>query len=272
MTNAIEQAVKLIRLENGIQLPYVEQGDSDGVPVVFLHGGTDSWHSFEPLLPFLPSTIRAFSLTQRGHGDADRPASGYSMADFAADVTQFADALNLGPIIVVGHSMGSMVGQKIALDYPDLLSGFVGIGMIVDGAGNAVLQEFQGFVETLDGPIDRAFALEFQASTLAQPIAPELLDLFVDESLKLPARVWKAVFAGIMEADFTGEIGTIAAPALLIWGDRDELAVEREQRQFAEGGPSRRLTIYEGVGHAVHWEEPARVAADIATFVKEVAD
>ena len=122
MTNAIEQATKQIKLENGIVLPYMEQGDTDGVPVVFLHGGTDSWHSFEPLLPFLPSTIRAFSVTQRGHGDAGRPAAGYAMADFAADVRQFAEALDLRPIIVVGHSMGSMVGQKIALDYPELLS------------------------------------------------------------------------------------------------------------------------------------------------------
>ena len=65
---------KTIVLPTGVTLPYVEQGDPDGVPVILLHGVTDSWRSFEPVLPHLPPSIRAFALTQRGHGDADRPS------------------------------------------------------------------------------------------------------------------------------------------------------------------------------------------------------
>ena len=65
---------KAIALSTGVTLPYVEQGDPDGVPVILLHGVTDSWRSFEPVLPHLPPSIHAFALTQRGHGDADRPS------------------------------------------------------------------------------------------------------------------------------------------------------------------------------------------------------
>jgi pimeloyl-ACP methyl ester carboxylesterase len=70
-------AVKSAALSTGVTLPYVEQGDPAGTPVVLLHGITDSWRSFEPVLPYLPDSIRAFALTQRGHGDADRPAAAY---------------------------------------------------------------------------------------------------------------------------------------------------------------------------------------------------
>src|SRR5918994_40377 len=78
-----------VELPTGVTLPYVAQGDPAGVPVVLLHGGTDSWRSFQPVLPYLPSSIRAFALTQRGHGDARRPGSGYHPREFAADVAAF---------------------------------------------------------------------------------------------------------------------------------------------------------------------------------------
>src|SRR5215218_9009180 len=75
-------AMSSVRLATGVTLPYVEQGDPTGVPVVLLHGITDSWRSYEPVLPYLPDSIHAFAPTQRGHGDSDRPATGYRFEDF----------------------------------------------------------------------------------------------------------------------------------------------------------------------------------------------
>ena len=98
------------------------------MPVILLHGVTDSWRSFELVLPHLPPSIHAFALSQRGHGDADRPLTGYSFHDFAADVAAFMDALQLKTAVIVGHSMGSGVDQRFALDYPDRLLGFVLVG------------------------------------------------------------------------------------------------------------------------------------------------
>jgi len=63
-------------LSTGVTLPYVEQGDPGGVPVVLLHGYSDSWRSWELLLAEPPDDVHAFAITQRGHGDADRPAHG----------------------------------------------------------------------------------------------------------------------------------------------------------------------------------------------------
>src|SRR3712207_5617296 len=95
-TERVLARAQRIRLPNGIELPYVEQGNADGVPVLFLHGYTDSWHSFEPLLPYFSPSTRVIALSLRGHGDATRPATGYAMADYAEDVTMVADALGIG--------------------------------------------------------------------------------------------------------------------------------------------------------------------------------
>ena len=83
---------KFVSLSTGVRIEYVEQGKADGVPVIFLHGVTDSWRSFERVLPLLPPTIHAFALSQRGHGDSGRPTSGYRFADMSADLLAFLDA------------------------------------------------------------------------------------------------------------------------------------------------------------------------------------
>ena len=62
-----------VTLPGGVRLPYVEHGDSAGVPVVLLHGYSDSWRYSELLLAQLPASVHAYAPTQRGHGDADRP-------------------------------------------------------------------------------------------------------------------------------------------------------------------------------------------------------
>jgi hypothetical protein len=64
-----------------VKIPFAEQGDPDSLPVLFLHGYTDSWRSFEGVLPLLPRSVRAIAISQRGHGDADRPMTGYRASD-----------------------------------------------------------------------------------------------------------------------------------------------------------------------------------------------
>ena len=161
---------------------------------------TDSWRSFEPVLPYLPGSIRAFALTQRGHGDAGRPAAGYHPRDFAADVAAFLDSQGLESAVIAGHSMGSTVALRFALDYPERTRGLIPMGAFVRYRTNPVITEFwETVVAGLKDPIDRSIAREFQESTLANPIPARFLEVAIDESLKVPARVWRDAFAGLLE-------------------------------------------------------------------------
>ncbi len=128
MTQVDTTTVKYATLASGVRLPYVEQGDSDGVPVVLLHGVTDSLRSWEPVLPYLPSSIRAFAVTQRGHGDADRPATGYHPHDFATDVVAFLDAVGVEQAVLAGHSMSSYIAERVATEHPERVLGLVLLG------------------------------------------------------------------------------------------------------------------------------------------------
>jgi non-heme chloroperoxidase len=261
-----------VALPTGVTLPYVAQGDPAGVPVVLLHGGTDSRRSFDPVLPYLPSSIRAFALTQRGHGDASRPAAGYHPRDFAADVAAFLDSQGLESAILAGHSMGSTVALRFALDYPQRTRALVPMGAFVRYRTNSAITEFwETVVVGLEDPIDRAIAREFQESTLAGPIPAEFLETVIVESLKAPARVWRDLFAGLRDDEHVARLSSIAAPTLLIWGDQDAFVPASDQQALLATIAGSRLETYRGTGHAVHWEEPARFAADLVSFVERLA-
>lgn len=260
-------AVKSATLANGIVLPYVEHGPATGTPVIFLHGVTDSWRSFESLLPELPPSIRAIAVTQRGHGEASRPAT-YRYTDMAGDVAAFMDALHLPSAVLVGHSMGSVVALRAAIDHPRRVRGLVLLGGFPTITGHAAVQEmWDTTLKALADPVDPAFVRAFQESTVATPIAAARMDTFVAESLKVPARVWQATFTEFLTADFSRELGRITVPALVVAGGKDTFSRRAERDALLAAIPGARALDYPELGHAMHWERPGAIAADIARFV-----
>jgi non-heme chloroperoxidase len=256
-------------MTNPTPLPYVEKGDPDGVPVVLLHGFTDSWRSWEQVLPLLPDSIRAIAVTQRGHGDAERPPSGYRLEDYAVDVARLVADLDLGRVILVGHSMGAWVAQRVAIDHPHRVLGTVLVGAIGPGAQNEVIVGLAEECAALSDPIDPAYVREFQLSTTERPLAPEQLDTFVGESLKVPAGIWKETAAGFLEIDLMAELARIGSPALLVYGERDNFVRAAERERLTGAIPRARRVVYEGIGHAVHWDDPERFAAELAEFAAD---
>jgi len=58
------------------------------------------------------------------------------------------------------------------------------------------------------------------------------------------------------------------APVLIFWGSKDMICFRRDQENFARNLKNEKLIVDEGTGHALHWEEPERFAADLASFIK----
>lgn len=260
---------KSVLLSTGVRMEYVEKGDAAGVPVVFLHGVTDSWRSFEQVLPRLPASVRAFALSARGHGDSSRPASGYSYADMSADLLAFLDAMRIDKAILVGHSMGSMVAQRFAVDHPERLSGLVLMGSFTTLHEDAGITAFyEADIAPLADPIDPVFAREWQLSTLARPMPPAHLETVVEETRKVPSRVWREAFMAFLKTpDFSEALGNVRVPALVMWGDRDAYAPREAQQRLLSLMPHARLVVYEGAGHGFHWEDADRFVADLAPFL-----
>jgi non-heme chloroperoxidase len=262
--------IKSVELPNRVRLPYVEQGDSSGVPVLLLHAIADSWRSFEPVLSHLPESIHTFALTQRGHGDASRPASGYSVHDFAADLAAFMDALHLEAAVVVGGSSGGFIARRFAIDNPERTLGLVLLGspaILRNKPG--VLEMWDSTISKLTDPLSPDLVREFAEGTLTRPVPQAFLETIVRENLKAPARVWKDTFEGLLEDDSLGELDKIKVPTLIVWGDQDAILPRSDQESLAAAIPGSQILVYPGAGHAFYWEEPGRVASDLAAFIGE---
>ena len=258
--------VKEIDLSTGVQLQYAEQGDPNGIPVVLLHGFTDSWHSFEASMAHMPGNMHVFALSQRGHGNSSKKATSYLQEDFAADVAAFLKQRNISSAVIVGHSMGSMVAQCFAVKYPQHVKALVLVGAFA-AFDSPLLADFKKVIDELKDPIDSIFIVEFQKSTLTRPIKDEMLQLFINESIKVPAHVWKGVSDGWKKNDYLTALQSFDKPALIIWGDKDLYSPKEDQLQLNKTMRNSQLSIYEGTGHANQWEEPERFAKTLVQFI-----
>jgi non-heme chloroperoxidase len=118
--------------------------------------------------------------------------------------------------------------------------------------------------------VDPGFVRRFQESTLAQRVPQAFLQTMIRESLKVPARVWRAATEALLEDDHTEELNKIVAPTLILWGDSD-LLTRDDQETLAEAIVGSRRVVYPGGGHTLYWEEPGRVASDLAAFIEGLA-
>lgn len=265
-TNVAAVQFSTVLLKTGVRLRYAYQGDPNGIPVILLHGYTDSWFSFSQVLPLLDQKYRVYTLDQRGHGESDRPAGGYAMQQFAADVVAFMDAMKIKQATIVGHSMGSFVAQHVAAEAPERVRRLVLVATATTVHTNDVVRQLQRDVNALTDPVPQKFVYEFQLSTAFQPLSNDFFHTVLKESMKLPAHVWREVMAEMMSPDAGVQLKKIKTPTLILWGDRDFFP-RSEQDSLVSSIPNARLKVYKDTGHALHWERPEAFAADLKTFM-----
>ena len=257
-----------IRTPDGTDIPYATAGPSTSPAIVMLHGLSDSWRSFEPVLDVLPPDVRAVAVSLRGHGDAGAPSTGYELTSLAADVVSLFDELELVDVVLVGHSLGAAVALQVARQATDRLQALVLVGAFATPADHPLVAELVAAVAELADPVDQAFIEEFQAGTVCGDVPEPFMVQVVAESAKVPARAWRGALDGFMAADHLGAAAGITVPTMLIWGDRDTYVPRLEQDRLLATLPFARLEVYEDTGHAVHWEQPARVVADLLGIVR----
>ena len=257
-------------LATGITVPYVTQGRRlapGDVPLVCVHGLSDSWRSFEPVLRLMPDQP-ALALTQRGHRAATQPRFGYAAVDFAADLTAFLDALRIPRAVLVGHSLGSTVAQRFAIDHPERVAGLVLVGANATWQGHPLVKElWENVVDHLTDPVDPGFVRDFQSSAR---IPAERLEMMIAESLPVPARTWQQVGRAMLAADMVDDLPRITAPTLVVWGMEDPFCSEGEQERLCTLIPRAELLVYPDTGHNLHWEHPERFAVDVRDFLARI--
>lgn len=257
------------KISGGREYEYAFVGDMVD-PIVMLHGYGDSWYSFNGMLEACPEGVSAVAISQRGHGNSDKPATGYSIQEYAKDALEVFDVLGIKRAPIVGHSMGTFIAQEIALMAPSRVSHLCLIAAAATG-DNEILRGLTDETKDLPDPVPRAFAHDFQAGTCANPLGPGMsLERIVDESMLVPAHVWHQALLGLIgyrPETNDPDLSAIICPTLIMWGDRDEIFLEGEQKRLARLIKGAKRVDYAGIGHGLQWEKPEEAMRDVLEFL-----
>jgi pimeloyl-ACP methyl ester carboxylesterase len=184
-------------------------------------------------------------------------------------VAAFIKQKKLASAVIVGHSMGSTNAQCFATKYPSMAKALVLVASFADYQ-KAMIDDFKKLIDELQDPVDSNFVVEFQKSTITKPIGDEKLNTFIQESRKVPAHVWKGVAAGWQSANYRSALQSFTKPVLILWGDKDVYCPREDQELLHQAFRQSRMIIYEGIGHALQWENPQRCANDLTDFINSI--
>ena len=122
---------------NGIRLHYLDWGGAGPVMLLLAGMGCNAY-IFTHLAPFFSDRYRVLALTRRGHGDSDHPEDGYDLDTLVEDIHQFLDVLDIGPVILAGHSLAGVELGRFAARYPERVQALIYLDAGFDRASAAM--------------------------------------------------------------------------------------------------------------------------------------
>lgn len=252
----------------GVRLAYREFGGS-GPSLLTLHGLAGHSGEWSSLAAILGDRFRVIGLDQRGHGRSERAPADVSRGAYVADVAAVIEEVSLGPVVLVGQSMGGNTAFLVAAAFPDLVRALV----VIEASPDGPTPELPGHIrQWLDGwpvpfPDDRA-AHEFFSSQGLSPVAwTEGLERREDDLW--PAfrnDVLVACMSDLASRDYWKEWRQIQCPTLVISGERGNLPAEHAA-ELAQAIPQGQSTAIRNAGHDAHLDAPEQLGVEIRRFL-----
>jgi 3-oxoadipate enol-lactonase len=251
---------------NGVNHHYVSIGE--GPPIVLVHGlgGTlDVWYGISQLLALHHHVV---AMDLRGHGRTPAGRAQFSIKAWSQDVAALMTALQLPAATVVGHSMGTLIAQQLAITEPDMIDQLVLVGGITyfeppDKQAyeqRAKVVEEQGLDEIVDDWL--AGALSPRTHARLPQVTGLLRHLFLSNDPRSYAKASRAMArAPAIEREQIGQ------PTLLLVGDHDRSTPLRMTEQLHKQIPVSRVQVVPSASHWMTLEHPDVIAAAILQFL-----
>jgi 3-oxoadipate enol-lactonase len=246
----------------------------EGEPLLMIQGyGQYSGHWTTVLSPF-SKQYRVIIFDNRGTGRSDKPEMPYTMQMMASDVKGLLDALGIDKANVFGVSMGGMIAQEFALDYPEKVINLV-LGCTQCGGKQTILPSEEALVFLFSPEIAKLPAEERARQTTPWLWTkefidkhPEAVDMYIDITAKYPtpAQGFSAQAQAIVHHDTCDRLPQIKVPTLVIAGDADRIIPHENSKIIASRVPGAELVIIPNAGHGFT-ESPDAVKA-ILDFLK----
>lgn len=246
---------------DGVRLSYVDFG-GDGPVLVALHGRSGCARNFAPLAQALRPAWRVVALDQRGHGWSDH-GEDRSREAFVADAAALIRHLAIGPVALLGHSLGGVNAYQLAARHPELVR-----ALIVEDIGC----RFGAPLPEESWPLRWETLSQFLAFMQTTPLGmnPLLLDNLVEYEDGWGFRFTDAWFEPVRAAlggDWSDDWAAIRCPILLLHGAQSWAVTRDEIDRMAALNPRTEPLVFDQAGHVPHDEAPAAFAAAVRRFL-----
>ena len=246
-----------------------------GPPIVFIHGWTMSGRFFRRQIDGLSARFQVIVPDLRGHGASEKVLHGHTVPQYAADLHAILTELSVQRPVLVGWSMGAMVGYEYLRAYGrDAVAGMV----IVDQPPSDYAWEGYEFgVFTMDAlretneqlQLEQAVVVdEFTRLMLHKP-DEEALRWMAAEILQVPPVIASTILLDQTLRDYRSFLPQIDVPSLVLFGEDAKLTSPQAGVYIADLIPGSRLEIFAESSHCPFWEESDAFNAAVATFAAE---
>ena len=254
----------------GCKINYCDYGEArDGArPVVLVHGLAACWQCWLEQIPRLAAEgRRVIAVDLPGFGGSDMPRDDISIEGYGRVVESLCDSLDLGQVVVVGHSMGGFVGAEFAIQYPErverlLLQAAAGIS-----TNNVKREPLLAVARVIAAVGARGAAQSELVATrprmrwlALQSVARHPGRLPADMVYELVSHSGRDGFLPALDAivsyDFRERLSQIECPTLIVWGAEDMLVPARDADEYEQQIPNARKTVFEDTGHSPMMERP----------------
>ncbi len=267
---------------------YLEWGREDAEPLVLLHGGNQSAHSWDLVSLHLSAHYRVFALDQRGHGDSEwNRGAHYAISDMMPDARDFLSASGVSRSLVVGHSMGGMVTLALACAHPELVRGvvIVDIGPEVGQRGARMIREFVGrniefddmeeFLDRVE-KYDRYRTRAHIERTLKYNLIRRADGRYITKADKrryvetgdVADTDARPRLPGVPSLE---DVANLEVPVLLVRGGNSNVLEQAAAERFVDALPNGELRVVPDCGHNVASQNTPGFLAAIKPFLNELA-
>lgn len=255
---------------NAVELHCVISGQAHGETVLLAHAIGCDHRMWDPLRARLAKRFRVLAVDLRGHGRSPVPPRPYALADLAGDARALLDRLGVERTHWVGLSLGGMVGQAFALEYPARLGRLVIANSTCSyGPGGRAMWESRaraveqgGLAAIRDMVAVRYFSDEYRAENAAQ------VNAVMERFLETPAEGYLGCCDAIADLDYSAALARIRAPTLVIAGEADAGTPPAMSQAIAAAIPGARMAVIPGAAHLSAAEKPEEFAQLVVDFLE----